>query len=83
VPKAPDRRHAQAQALAPTWLAMPAKAQAQEDKPRTIGARGLPDTVLQAWPCRLLSQQGHEWGVTQEGKLPTTSMGWATLGPTC
>jgi hypothetical protein len=61
---------------------MPAKARAQEDKLRAIEARGLPDTMLWAWPCRPLVRQGHARGVTQEDKLPTASRGWAAPRPT-
>jgi hypothetical protein len=54
--------------LAPAWQTTPAKAQAQEGKPRATEARGLPGAAPWARHCRSLCQQGHARGVTQEDK---------------
>jgi hypothetical protein len=43
---------------------------------------GLPDAVLQVWPCWSLPRQGHAWGVTQEDMLPSASRGWVAPKPT-
>jgi hypothetical protein len=53
-PQALDRRHARARALAPARLATPAKARAQEDRPRATKAWGLLDAALQVWRCQPL-----------------------------